>query len=272
MKNVLLLLLCFLAINIQAQDSQVYTSRDVDQLPFVRSMVCESPGSMPCFEEQIRAHIGKTIQFPEEAKNQQLSGNAYVQFTVGTDGLVTDIKTRAKHELFAAEARRITELIPELKPALKEGRPVAMSYTFPLDFSFTADPVPYEETVHPPVFGTCLEQEKLEECLRDYFFDNLGNRISENKEIDRKHKNDKVFEIWSRFYFEVNPDGSVQNITVVSNEEIAKGITEKFLKEDLVIVQPARDKDNQPVLSSYLEEFRMRAIKREKRVVPRGLR
>lgn len=267
MKYVLFPLFSLLFICAQGQDTQVYTSRDVDQFPFIRSKVCDSPGTQDCFEKQLRAHISETFQFPAKAQEQGLSGRAYVQFTVGLNGEVNDIKTRAKDELFAEEARRITALIPELKAATKSGEPVAMKYSFPLEFTFKADPVPFEDTAVPPVFNVCQESKDLKGCLLQYFFENIMPRITEDPEIQKKQRRQDTYQVWTRFYFEITPEGTIQNLTTVSNEDVAKAITERFIREDLRIVRPARNEADQPILCSYVEELRAFAVKREKRAI-----
>jgi len=55
-------------------------------------------------------------------------------FTIGTDGRVTNIKTRSKYNDLAKEARRVISKLPRMKPGQQRNRPVKVTYTLPIVF------------------------------------------------------------------------------------------------------------------------------------------
>ena len=58
----------------------------------------------------------------------------YVQFKINKQGLVSDIQVRAPHKVLEDEARRVTELIPQMKPGRQRSRDVEVVFLKPILF------------------------------------------------------------------------------------------------------------------------------------------
>lgn len=85
------------------------------------------------FSKWVNAHL----RYPEEAKAARIQGRVTLQFTIEPDGYVTNIRVlRGAHPLLDAEAVRVLSLSPRWKPGFKDGRPVKVTYTFPVIFGF----------------------------------------------------------------------------------------------------------------------------------------
>ena len=79
--------------------------------------------------------IGSQLTYPEECKEEGISGRVVVNFTIGTDGKVTDVKVlRGVHEKLDAEAVRIISMSPDWTPGMQEGKTVPVSFTIPIMF------------------------------------------------------------------------------------------------------------------------------------------
>lgn len=77
----------------------------------------------------------KNAQYPEVAKENNESGKVLVNFTVGKDGKISDVKVlRGVSESLDAEAVRVVSSAPDWTPAQVGGKPVAVNYTMPVDF------------------------------------------------------------------------------------------------------------------------------------------
>lgn len=75
------------------------------------------------------------LKYPEECKNAGITGRVFLSFTVGTDGKVRDVKVlRGAHEKLDAEAMRVLNMSPDWTPGTKDGKPVPVSFTFPVIF------------------------------------------------------------------------------------------------------------------------------------------
>ena len=75
------------------------------------------------------------LKYPEECKNAGITGRVFLSFIVGTDGKVRDVKVlRGAHEKLDAEAMRVLNMSPDWTPGTKDGKPVPVSFTFPVIF------------------------------------------------------------------------------------------------------------------------------------------
>ena len=83
------------------------------------------------FSKWVNAHLS----YPDEAKKNEIQGRVTLQFTVGADGVVSNVKVlRSAHELLDAEALRVVSASPKWEPGKQDGQPVAVTYTFPVIF------------------------------------------------------------------------------------------------------------------------------------------
>ena len=94
---------------------------------------------MPVFQgrtpEAFREYIQENLIYPEEAKENHITGKVYVQMIVNSKGEVTDVKViRGIHPLLDKEAVRVVESSPLWEPGSQRGIPVAIQFTFPINF------------------------------------------------------------------------------------------------------------------------------------------
>ena len=80
--------------------------------------------------------VNEHLNYPESAKAAGIQGRIVLGFTVGTDGRMKDIRVlRGVHPTLDAEALRVLESCTEpWTPALQDGQPVEVKYTFPVIF------------------------------------------------------------------------------------------------------------------------------------------
>ena len=91
----------------------------------------EYPGG---FEAMMR-FVSKNMKYPKEAVKKKVEGTVFVQFIVGRDGSVTDIKTlRGVSVECDKEAERVVSLMPKWKPGKINGENVAVRFVLPLKF------------------------------------------------------------------------------------------------------------------------------------------
>ena len=81
--------------------------------------------------------VGTQMVYPEECKAEGIEGRVILNFSIGTDGKVTDIKVlRGVHEKLDAEAIRVISMSPDWTPGMHEGKVVPVSFTMPITFKF----------------------------------------------------------------------------------------------------------------------------------------
>ncbi|MDQ7917007.1 energy transducer TonB [Mesonia sp. MT50] len=88
-----------------------------------------------CFSSQIAKMIKKKFD-GDLAAELDLHGEQriYVKFTINELGLVENIRTRSVNEILAKEAKRVVELLPQMKPAQQQDKKVSVNYSLPIIF------------------------------------------------------------------------------------------------------------------------------------------
>ena len=79
-------------------------------------------------------YVNQHMVYPESAKNEGAQGRIVVQFTVDTDGSMTDVKVfRGVHPDLDAEVVRVITSCPEKwTPGQQDGKPVKVTYLLPV--------------------------------------------------------------------------------------------------------------------------------------------
>ncbi len=92
---------------------------------------------MPSPGYNVGEYLGKVIEYPAEAKKNKIEGRVFVQFVVGKDGKISNIRvkdTKADPMLADAAIKAIAQL-PDWIPGEDEhGNKVAVFYNLPINF------------------------------------------------------------------------------------------------------------------------------------------
>ena len=79
--------------------------------------------------------VNSRLEYPEIAKENGIQGRVTLQFTVNTDGSVSDVKVlRGVDSSLDKEAVRVVSSSPKWKPGMQRDKPVRLTYTFPVIF------------------------------------------------------------------------------------------------------------------------------------------
>ena len=77
--------------------------------------------------------VNTRLVYPEIAKENGIEGTVYLQFTIGADGRMQDVKVvRSPDETLSKEALRVVSSSPKWEPGRQRDRAVKVSYTFPV--------------------------------------------------------------------------------------------------------------------------------------------
>lgn len=100
--------------------------------------VLEKAEVMPEFpggEQAMMKFVSENVQYPEEAKEKEISGRVLVGFIVEKDGSVNEVKiVRGIGGGCDEEAVRVVKAMPKWKPGKQDGKTVRVSYTMPFFF------------------------------------------------------------------------------------------------------------------------------------------
>lgn len=94
---------------------------------------------MPTFQGQekdaFRVYIQQNLRYPVIAQENGISGRVYVSFVVDRDGSITNVQVvRGVDPSLDREAVRVVKSSPKWTPGKQRGRPVRVSFTFPIVF------------------------------------------------------------------------------------------------------------------------------------------
>jgi TonB family protein len=77
--------------------------------------------------------VNTQLQYPEQAKKDKVEGRVVIQFTIGTDGEVRDVKLlRGVREDLDTEAMKVVASSPKWEPGRKNGEAVPVHFIFPV--------------------------------------------------------------------------------------------------------------------------------------------
>lgn len=102
--------------------------------------------------------VNNQLDYPEEAKAKKIQGRVTLSFTITETGKVSDVKVlRGADPILDKEAVRVVESSPDWTPAMKDGKPVSVTYTFPVIFKLNdtenTGAVPFQLAEQKPTFN-----------------------------------------------------------------------------------------------------------------------
>lgn len=108
-----------------AQNSENKTFTKVDEMPVF-------PGG----SEKLSEFIFMNLNYPESARNENLSGEVLVQFIIDMEGNPRDIKVvKGIHPDLDKEAIRVISKMPKWTPGKKDGKYINTMISLPIKFS-----------------------------------------------------------------------------------------------------------------------------------------
>lgn len=104
-----------------------------EAIPF--ALVEQKPSFMGGDANNFQKWVSERLQYPEIAKENGVQGKVILQFTVGADGNLTNIKVvRGVDPSLDKEAVRVVSQSPKWTPGKQRDRNVKVTYTFPVIF------------------------------------------------------------------------------------------------------------------------------------------
>ncbi len=105
-----------------------------EEQPMNIAMVEQKP-QFPGGESEMYKWLGANIVYPPAAAEEGVSGRVVVEFVVGKDGSITNVRVvRPRHPALDKEAVRVVKAMPKWIPGRNNGQPVKVTYTLPVTF------------------------------------------------------------------------------------------------------------------------------------------
>ena len=178
----------------------------VEQMP-------EFPGGMG----EAMKFLAKNIKYPAAAQQAKIEGRVIVQFVVGKDGSISDVKiARGVSPDLDAEAMRVVSLMPKWNPGKQRGQAVSVKYTMPIMFRLQTPEPKKEEKPHTLQVNLKVDGDANQanvDAVKDFFKDSRG--IKTTATLDGRRN--------------IETDSSLVYVVVVDGVE--KGYGSKALRE-----------------------------------------
>ena len=130
---------------LQLEDFEIDQETEVEIMEFTEEEEVEEAEiffiveDMPSFQgkgqDGFRTWIGNNLQYPEIAAENGISGRVFVKFVVEPDGSISNVSlVRGVDPALDKEAVRVVKASPKWAPGKQRGKPVRVSFTFPINF------------------------------------------------------------------------------------------------------------------------------------------
>jgi len=102
--------------------------------------IVEEMPSFPGGREMMKAYIIENLVYPQKAKKKGISGEVFVQFSIGTKGELKDfVIKKSSNKIFNEAAINVLKDMPTWSPGKQRGKPVSTKVTVPIRFKADKD-------------------------------------------------------------------------------------------------------------------------------------
>ena len=102
-----------------------------DVFPLSSKISREFPGGATAMMQ----YISDNVNYPNEAKEKEISGKVIVQFIINEEGeITTPTIIKSVHPLLDKEAITVIKNMPNWSPGMQRGQKVKVRYTIPVKF------------------------------------------------------------------------------------------------------------------------------------------
>lgn len=113
----------------------VASSAVVEEEAKVYNVVEQMP-SFPGGDAALQKYVATHIKYPQDALDQEISGQVVLKFVVKEDGSVGDVQVlKPLHKSCDQEAIRVVKSLPRFIPGKQQGKAVPVWFTFPIRFT-----------------------------------------------------------------------------------------------------------------------------------------
>jgi TonB family protein len=92
--------------------------------------------SFPDGVEALNHFLSHNIRYPKIARENGVQGQVLVEFVVEEDGSLTNFSiVSSPSDDLSKESLRVLALLPKWKPGTKDGKPVRVKFTYPINFT-----------------------------------------------------------------------------------------------------------------------------------------
>ena len=119
----------------ETENNSKVPSEIIDNVPVYPGCKGSELKKRKCMSERIAKFVERKFN-TDIAADLGLTGRQRIGiiFKIDTLGNITGVRARAPHPRLEQEAVRVINLLPKMKPAIKNGKPVIVPYSLPMIF------------------------------------------------------------------------------------------------------------------------------------------
>lgn len=136
--------------------------------------------------EALNVYIKENLKYPIDAFKNNIKGRVYVNFRVNTIGQIDNVRiNKSVSDELDSEALRLILNMKKWIPAEKNGNPISVAYTIPVDFEIL-----YEKTkpIECKLMASLVEKPLITIKLADCIDDKVYTRVDTYPEFKGGHK------------------------------------------------------------------------------------
>ncbi len=128
-------------INADVEQTEIieeYVAPEIEEEEVVEQEIFQIVEEMPEYpggEKSLLEYVGKSVKYPQIARESGIQGRVFVNFVIEPDGSVSNVKVlRGIGGGCDEEAVRVIKAMKKWKPGKQRGKAVRVSYTLPVNF------------------------------------------------------------------------------------------------------------------------------------------
>jgi TonB family protein len=161
----------------KSDTGKVFAFTSIDRQP-------SFPGGMDKFYQ----YLGKSIKYPQEAKEKKVQGKVFLSYIVEKDGRLTEIEVRRSLGSGTdEEAVRVLKASPKWIPGISNNQPVRVKYNIPITFALSKNTEETDLNKAPVVTPHEGAQTKISITGPNnpiVYFDGVRTDLTEAKKVD----------------------------------------------------------------------------------------
>lgn len=116
-------------------DSTSITKDEMPRFPGCEDKNLEAEALQKCSTNKMLQFVYRNLKYPRQARKMDIQGKAQVRFIVDVDGSIIDIKMlNGVSKDITDEVLSLINKMPKWEPGRRNGEPVPVQYTLPIDF------------------------------------------------------------------------------------------------------------------------------------------
>ncbi len=121
---------------IEKSETDNFIAEPLEIRPYLKMCANEDEAErQACTERQYLAAVYKHIRYPEQAREEDITGRAFLQFMVKNEGAISEIVVlRGISASIEQECLRAMTFMPEWMPGIKNGKPEKVLFNMPINF------------------------------------------------------------------------------------------------------------------------------------------